>query len=142
TKRSWLIVIPFQVSLEVAERAQARALILADPAVGDFMDRHGIEVVQLLAALPARCDEARVLENGEVLGHRLACHRVPFAEFVQCLAVPRVEIVQQLPPDRIGQRPEDRVQAHAGHMQPYGYPFKRLYRGWDFPSRDVAKGLR
>ena len=42
-------VLPSSCFLEIAERAQARALVLADPAVGDVMNGDGIEIVQLLS---------------------------------------------------------------------------------------------
>src|SRR5581483_2444810 len=40
----------FQAPLQVGERAEARALVFADPPLGDIVDRHRIEVMQLLAA--------------------------------------------------------------------------------------------
>src|SRR6266536_2009092 len=108
------IDLPFQISLELAERAQARALVFADPAVGDVVDGNGIEVVQLLAPAPECRHEIRFLQNSEMFGYRLAGHAVPFAKLGQCLPVAGTQAVQQLPPDRIGKRPENRIHAHAG----------------------------
>ena len=42
----------FQSSLELGEDAEAAALEFADPALGDLVDRHRVEIVQLLAAAP------------------------------------------------------------------------------------------
>ena len=42
------------------------ALEFPDPALGDLVDRHRIEVVQLLAPAPHRRDEVRFFENGQM----------------------------------------------------------------------------
>src|SRR5262245_9947573 len=99
------------------------ALVLADPALRDLVDRHRIEIVQLLAAAPDGRDEVRALENGEMLAHGLPRHRrsglgEPFAKLVQGLAVPRMEPIEKLPAAAVGQRPEHFV--HGDNMQPFG----------------------
>ncbi len=47
--------------LRSASAREAAALELADPALGDLVDRHRVEVVQLLAAPPDRDDELGAL---------------------------------------------------------------------------------
>jgi hypothetical protein len=54
-----------------------------------------------------------------MLRYGLARHVVPFAMLAQHLPVPRLEAVQQLPPDRISKRPENRIHAHV-LLQPSG----------------------
>ena len=73
------------------------------------MDRHRVEVVQLLAAMPERGDEIGGLEDRKMLGHGLPRHGEAVAEFVQRLAVAGVKPVQQRPPRSIGQRFEDLI---------------------------------
>jgi hypothetical protein len=51
-------------------------------------------------------------EKRKMLGHRLARHIVPLTKLVQCLPVPRMEAVEQLPPHLIGKGLEHRVHAH------------------------------
>src|SRR6266542_6794675 len=119
------IDLPFQISLELAEREQARAFVFADPAVGDLVDGDGIEVVQLLAPAPECRHEIRFLQDSEMLSDRLAGHVAAFAKLGQCLPVAGTQAVQQLPPDRIGKRPENRVHAHGHNMQPFSCLFNR-----------------
>src|SRR5262245_16838701 len=99
------------------------ALVFADPPFRDLVDRHRIEIVQLLAAAPDGRDEVRALENGEMLAHGLPRHRrsglgEPLAKLVQGLAVPRVEPIEKFPAAAVGQRPEHLV--HGDNMQPFG----------------------
>jgi hypothetical protein len=55
--------LPFQL----AERGEFPALEFLDPPLANLMDRHRVEVVQLLAALLEGGDEVRLFENGKVL---------------------------------------------------------------------------
>ena len=83
------------------------------------MDRDGVEVVQLLAAMPDRADEIGRLENPEVFGNRLPRHGEAVAEFVQRLSVPHMKPVQQRAPRRVGQRFEDFIH-DEDNRQPNG----------------------
>src|SRR5262245_49389665 len=99
------------------------ALVFADPPLRDLVDRHRIEIVQLLAAAPDGGDEVRPLENGEMLAHGLPRHRrsglgEPLAKLVQGLTVPRVESIEKFPAAAVGQRPEHLI--HGDNMQPFG----------------------
>ncbi|GLR96651.1 hypothetical protein GCM10007858_42880 [Bradyrhizobium liaoningense] len=77
------------------------------------MDGHGVEVVQLLAAMSDGRDQIDLLQNDKVLGNGLTRHREALAEFVQCLAVPGVKPVQQRPSRPIGERSEDFIHGCA-----------------------------
>src|SRR5712675_3247563 len=95
-----------QTFLELGERAQAMALVFADPTLRDVVDRNRIEIVQLLAAALDGRDEVRAFQDGEVLAHGLARHRrsgsgQPLAKLVQGLAVRLEEPIEQLPAARI-----------------------------------------
>src|SRR5689334_9718992 len=108
-----------ECAFHVRERVKLRALEFADPPFADLVDRHRIEVVQLLAAGFARGDEARVLQNPKVLGHRLARHGEPVAELAQGLAIAGVKPVEQQASRMISQRAKDLVHA-ANNRQPKG----------------------
>jgi hypothetical protein len=64
----------FEILLQGAQRLERRAFELMDPALVDFVNRHGIEVVQFLAAAPDGGDEVGVFEDVEMFGHSLAGH--------------------------------------------------------------------
>src|SRR5215472_6722403 len=79
------LVTYFKPFLEIGERSQTHAFILANPAIRDFVDGNRIEVVELLASAPDRGDEIRSLEDQEMFGDRLSGHVHLFAEFAQGL---------------------------------------------------------
>jgi len=79
------------------------ALVLADPAFVDVVNGDRIEVVQLFAAVPDDGDEVGVLQQVQVLGHRLAGHVEVRAERGQRLPAALVEQVEQLAAAGIGQ---------------------------------------
>jgi hypothetical protein len=93
----------FELILQIAESLQALALVLANPALVDFVDRDGIEVVELFAAMPDGGDEVGLFEKVEVLGHSLAGHVEVRAQGGQRLPVVRVKHVEQLAAAGIGQ---------------------------------------
>ena len=95
--------------LEVAEGLQAVALVLADPALVDFVDGDGVEVVKLFPAVPDGGDEVGVLEEVEVLRHGLAGHVEVLAESGEGLAVVLMQQVEQLAAAGIGQGFENGV---------------------------------
>src|SRR5438034_11468480 len=90
---SGLLITLLQLPFQFAERGKLVALEFLDPPLADLMDRHRIEIVQLLAAMPERGDEVRRLENRKVLCHGLPRHGEAVAEFVQGLTVPQVKPV-------------------------------------------------
>lgn len=75
---------------------------------GQLGDRSGVEVVQLLAALPLHGHQARGLEYLKMLGHGLTRHGQVRAELFQGLPVAVAEPRQKRSPVRVGQCLEDR----------------------------------
>src|SRR5262249_21898129 len=117
----WPSFSPFEILLELRKGSQARRLEFPYPAVGDRMDRHRVDEMQLLAALPPRRQQVGFFENGEMLRHGLAGHLVPFAQLAQRLAVLPAEAIQQPPAIGIRQGAEDRVLVvHPANMQLVG----------------------
>src|SRR5262249_47363070 len=117
--RASVMVLSFKLSLELRQRAQARALEFSDPALRDGVDRHRIDVVQLLAALALRRHEIGLLQDGEMLRHRLACHVQTPTQLSERLPILRVQPVQQPPAAGIRERAKNGVVRHAFNMQPF-----------------------
>src|SRR5260363_59657 len=113
------VIAILQSLLQFAERGQLGALEFPDPALADLVDRHWIEEMQLLAAVPECRDQVGGLENRQMLGHGLPRHCEAVAELGQGLAVARMEPVEQCTPRGVRQRLEDLVHA-AKHRQPKG----------------------
>src|SRR5262249_42888213 len=116
-KRDSFIGLSFEVAFEVGERLEAPALVLADPALGDLVDRDGVQEVQLLAAAPQDGDEIRVFQNFQVLRDGLPGHVEMLRELSERLAVVGMELVQQEPAAGIGGRLERLVEVscHGSH---------------------------
>jgi hypothetical protein len=80
-----------------------------EPSVGDMLQRPSVEVVELVAALPAGDDQAGGLQHVEVLGDRLAgggepmLHGQPRADLEQGLVVTVGQLVEDLPAGGVGQ---------------------------------------
>src|SRR6266404_9612433 len=91
---SGLLITFLQLPFQFAERGKLAALEFLDPPLADLMDRHRIEIVQLLAAMPECGDEVGRLENCKVFCDRLPRHGEAVAEFVQGLTVFGVKPVQ------------------------------------------------
>ena len=98
-----------QTAFQVAQRLEARPLELANPAVVDFLQRHRVEEVQLLAPTPLHRYQIRRFEHGKVLGHTLPGHVQVLTELAQRLAVVGVQTVHELPPPRVGQCLEQQI---------------------------------
>lgn len=88
---------------QIAQGLQTVTLVFADPALVDFVDGDGVEVVQLLAAVPDDSDEVGALQQVQVLGHGLAGHVEVLAKGGQRLPVVLVEQVEQFAAAGIGQ---------------------------------------
>jgi hypothetical protein len=97
------MVVLLECLLQVMERLHPVALVLADPALVNLIDRHGIEVMQLFTPPPHRGNEVGPFEHSEVLGHGLPRHVQMFAELAQRLPVGLVQPVQKLPAGGIGE---------------------------------------
>src|SRR6516162_1221700 len=98
-----VIVFSFKIFFELRKRAHAGELEFADPALGDLVDRHGIDEVPFFAALPLPGHEVSLLENGQMLRDRLAGHVESLAQLAKRLTIPAVQPIQQPPTARIGQ---------------------------------------
>src|SRR5205823_8005136 len=64
---------------QIAQRLKAMAFVLANPTLVDLMQRHWIEIMQLLAPAPHDSDEVCFLQQYQVFGHRLPRHVEVFA---------------------------------------------------------------
>src|ERR1700760_1760307 len=109
----------FQSSFQFGERDELAALEFPDPTLADLMDRHRVEIVQLLAAVLVGRDEVGLLENDEVLGHGLTRHVEAVAQLVQRLSVLVMKPVEQGPPRGIRQCFEDFLHG-SDNRQPNG----------------------
>ena len=98
--------------LEVGERRRPLAGVLADPAVGDQLDRDGIEEVELLATGAPGHDHPRSLQDPQVLHDPEPAHLHPLEELGERAAVALEEPVEEVAPGGVGQRPEDPVVVH------------------------------
>lgn len=98
---------------EGRECREARALVFADPAFGDVVDRHGVEVVQLFAPALLGGDEIGFFENTQMLGYSLTRHIHGLAQFVERLPVAGMEPVKKASAPIIGKGLEDSVHCHA-----------------------------
>jgi len=85
------------------------SLIGADPPLVDLVDRHRIEVVQLLATAPNRDHQVRVFEQRKVLANRLASHGKACTKATERLTVFTVESVEENPARRVGESLKDLV---------------------------------
>src|ERR1700730_10811329 len=85
-----VIGFSFKLSLELRKCAESGQLEFADPAFGDFVDRHGCGEVQFFEDLPMPGHEIGLLENRQMLRDRLAGNAEPLAQLAQRLAVPAV----------------------------------------------------
>jgi len=92
--------------LEIRECADPRLVVPANPPVGDGVDRLGIQVVQLLPAVPHGGDQVRLFQDRQVLADRLPGHIEPGAQLAQRLPGPLVQAVEQPPAAGVSQRPE------------------------------------
>src|ERR1700690_3915376 len=104
---SGLLVTFLQLPFQFAECGELAALEFLDPPLADLMDRHRVEVVQLLAGVPDGGDEGGGRENRKVIGYGLPRHGEAVAESVQGLSVLGVKPVHQRPSRCLGQRFED-----------------------------------
>jgi hypothetical protein len=93
---AWLF--RFETFFQIAQRLKTMAFVFADPALGDLVDRHRIEVMQLLAPAPDDSDQIRRLQQQEMFGDRLPRHVEVRAQFAERLPVVFVQLVEQRAP--------------------------------------------
>jgi len=104
---------------QFTQRLQVVAFIFADPALVNLVQRHRIQVMQLLAPAPDRGDQVRGLQQGQMFSHRLPGHVQMRAELPQGLPIVLVQLIQQRAPALIRQCFEHCIH-HATNMQPNG----------------------
>jgi len=110
------LVAFLQGLLELRERTQARAIELVDPPLRNVIDRHEIDEVKFFAAPAFPRYEICLFENRQMLGNRLPRHVEPTAQIAQCLPIPFVQPVKELPAAGIRQGAEYGILAHAANM--------------------------
>jgi hypothetical protein len=112
----------FEILLEFGEGAKASAFVFADPAVGDFEDRHRIKVVELFASAALRGDQVRRFQQLQMFGNGLPAHVEISAQLAERLAVLGVQPIEQRPSAGVGESLEHlvHVRMHEDIMQPFG----------------------
>ena len=129
----WLFLVClvlFETFFQIAERLEAMAFVFANPALGDLVDRHRIEVMQLLAPAPEDSHEVRGFQQQEMFGYRLPCHVEVRAQFAERLPVVFVQHVEQLSAAIVRQGFEDyihRTQHYATIWLPVKFRVKLLF---------------
>ena len=88
---------------QIAQRLEAMTFVFANPALVDLVQRHRIEIMQLLAPAPDDGHQVRCFQQPQVLGNRLPRHVQMLAQLRQRLTVAPVQPVEQLPTARAGQ---------------------------------------
>ena len=106
---------------EIAQGLELRPLVLADPAFVDFVNRNGIEIVELFAPLPDDAEEVCTFENLEMFGYGLPGYFEMGAELGQRPPVDRMQRIEELAAAGVGQGFEHIVhQSGRKYMQPKG----------------------
>src|SRR5437773_4597487 len=82
---AFLVFALFETLFQIAQRLKAMAFVFANPALGDLVNRHWIEIMQLLAPAPDDGDQIRRFQQQEMLGHRLPRHVQVFAQLAERL---------------------------------------------------------
>ena len=100
-----------QGSFQAGQGVHPLLVVLADPALGDFADGRGVEVVVLLPAAADRGHEVGRFQDRQVLADRLPGHVQALGQLAQRLAVALVQAVQEAPAAGVGQRAEHVAQA-------------------------------
>jgi hypothetical protein len=93
---SFLVFILFETSFQIAQRLKAMAFVFSNPALGDLVNRHRIEIMQLLAPAPDDGQQVRRFQQSEMLGDCLPRHVEVRAQFTERLPVALVQHIEQL----------------------------------------------
>src|SRR6266516_2894929 len=93
---AFLVFVFFETLFQIAQRLKSMAFVFGNPALGDLVNRHWIEISQLLAPAPDDDDKVRRLQQEEMLGHRLPRHVEVFTQLAERLPVALVQLVEQL----------------------------------------------
>jgi hypothetical protein len=107
------MVFSFKSPFKIRESAKPGPLKFADPTFRDPIDRHAVDEMPFFPALAHGRDQVRCFEHDEVLGYGLTRHVEALAQLAKRLSILAVKSVQQAPPARVRQGPEDVVVCHA-----------------------------
>src|SRR5437870_1607 len=99
----FLAFVFFETLFQIAQRLKAMAFVFANPALGDLVNRHWIEIMQLLPPAPNGSDEVRLFQNDEMFGHSLPRHVAVRAQFAERLPVVLVQLIEQFPTTFVSQ---------------------------------------
>jgi hypothetical protein len=80
------------------------AFVFANPTPVDLVQRHRIEIMQLLASTPNGGNQVRLFQNDKMLGHCLPRHVEQLTQLAERLPIVLVQFVEQFSTARIGQR--------------------------------------
>lgn len=89
--------------------AAPSTLEFRDPACVNFVQRQGVQVMQLFPTVPNDGHQVCLLQLLQVLSYGLACHVHVFTQRGQCLAALPMQQVRQTPAARVGKRFENFV---------------------------------
>ena len=81
-------------------------LILSEstyPAIDNLVQWNRIEIMQLASAFLYANHEIGLLEDSQMLAHRLPAHIQLFAEFIETLPIPLAQFVEKMTPTLIGE---------------------------------------
>src|SRR5213593_3367839 len=92
---TFLVFVFFETLFQIAQRLKAMAFVFANPALVDLVNRHWIEVMQLLAPTPDGSDEVRLFQNDEMFGRCLPRHVEVLTQCAERLPVVLVQLVEQ-----------------------------------------------
>src|SRR5438477_9066449 len=92
---AFLVFVFFETLFQIAQRLKAMAFVFANPALSDLVNRHWIEIMQLLAPAPDDDDEIRRFQQQEMLSDRLASHVEVFTQFAKRLPGILVQLIEQ-----------------------------------------------
>ena len=72
--RRFIFAFLFETLFEFGQSPQTVPFVLTDPPIVDLLERHWVEVVQLLTAAPDSSHELGCFEKREMFGYRLPRH--------------------------------------------------------------------
>src|SRR6478752_613020 len=110
-----------QFPLQFRERSQTRVFEFADPAFGNVVDRHRIDEMKSLPALPVPRHQVRLFENRQVLRDSLTSHVQSLAKISKRLSISLTKPVEELATTRVRQCSKNRVIVHleiGNHLVP------------------------
>lgn len=99
---SWWRVLGFQLFLQLAEGFEAGGFEGLDPAPRNFVQGHGVQVVEFLATAENGGHEVGLFEDAQVFGGGLSAHLQRRGDFGQCLTIVLPQPIKDLTAVGIG----------------------------------------